>query len=149
MSKAQLFNKLLSHHELKMTELRKDILDIFLSIKKPLTAYELLNKLKKKRPNAEPPTVYRVIDYFLKRKLIHRIETGNKFVLCTQPNHLQEHDDKSVLFLCKNCSLSFEISDPNFASAVKNFSHHHGLQIDESLIEIKGMCKKCLATAHK
>jgi Fe2+ or Zn2+ uptake regulation protein len=50
---------------LKMTALRQDLLEIFLKTKKPISAYDALDLLKHKRPNAKPPTVYRVIEYFV------------------------------------------------------------------------------------
>ena len=59
---------------MRLTPLRQDILDILRANNKPLGAYEILEKLKHKRPNAEPPTVYRVLDFLIDSKCVHRIE---------------------------------------------------------------------------
>lgn len=142
MTKTSLY-KLSNHPTLKLTELRQVILDIFIQAKKPLSAYEVLNTLKRKRPNAEPPTVYRVIDYFVQKKLVHRIETGNKYVCCSQLNNF-ESKYHGIIFLCQKCNLSFELLDEKCLSFIKYFSKKYAVSVDESLIEIKGTCRECL-----
>lgn len=142
LSVSNIFNKLtLLNHTLKLTELRKDILEIFIKEKKPLSAYEVLEKLKKKREKAEPPTVYRVIDYFLEKQIIHRIETKNKYVLCAQLEH-KKSEYHGFIFLCKKCLTSFEVMNSSYSKFIKSLSNHHSFLID-SVIEIKGTCKKC------
>jgi Fur family zinc uptake transcriptional regulator len=145
MAKSDLLNLILHDDEIKLTALRKDILDIFLVAKKPLTAYEVLAKLKKKRPNAEPPTVYRVIDYFVQKKLIHRIETGNKYVCCSHLDHFKSKYH-GILFLCQACHLSYELMDQEFLRFIMNFSKKNHLAVSESVVEIKGTCSDCLKT---
>lgn len=143
MPETDIITKLLSDQELKITHLRKEVLDIFLSSKKPLSAYEVLNKLKKSRPNAEPPTVYRVIEYFVQKEIIHRIETGNKYVFCSHLENFNAHP-QGILFLCEKCGSSYEIIDDDFLKFIKKFSKIHQLSINELLVEMKGICQKCL-----
>ena len=89
-----------SHQTIKLTALRKDILSIFIESQKPISAYDALNILKTKRESAEPPTVYRVIEYFVKNKLIHRIDAENKYVFCSQLQKptMTYH---GILFVCQ------------------------------------------------
>ncbi len=141
-SKTDIFNMLLSDSDLKISPLRKDILKIVLFSKKSLGAYDILKKLKKIRPNAEPPTVYRVMDYFIEKKIVHRIETENKFIFCSHP-----HDFKSefhgILFVCKNCSSSFEVSEKNFSQTTKNLAKKYHFSLSDPIVEIKGLCQNC------
>lgn len=142
LSVTDMLNKLKSlNHTLKLTALRKDVLEIFIKGKKPLTAYEVLNKLKNKREGAEPPTVYRVIEYFLEKQIIHRIETKNKYVLCAQLEQ-KKSEYHGFIFLCKQCLTSLEVMDESYSQFIKLLSHRHGFLIDP-IIEIKGICKKC------
>lgn len=126
-----------------LTPLRKDVMDIFIEFNKPLSAYEVLDKLKAKRPGAEPPTVYRVIDYFVEKKLLHRIETGNKYVRCSHVNNFTTKH-LGILFLCQSCHLSFEYMDEKFLEFIAYFSKGNKLAVDDSLVEVKGTCNKCL-----
>ena len=142
MSKTEIVSRLLMDSDLTITPLRKDVLGIFLISKKPMSAYEVLDKLKKKRFNAKPPTVYRVIDYFVDKKIIHRIETGNKYVCCAQLGNFKSNYH-GILFLCKKCKNSFEFMDEEFLHFLKKFSKKHQLSINETLIEIKGVCQNC------
>lgn len=148
MLKTEILNKLLLTEDLKITELRKDILNIFLAAHKPLTAYEVLSKLKKTRPKAEPPTVYRVIEYLMQKKLVHRIETGNKYVCCGQLENFQgEHH--GFIFLCAKCSNATEFTDEDFSHFIQHFSKKNSLMVDNTLIEIKGICAGCLKKNKK
>ncbi|EKD72371.1 MAG: Zinc uptake regulation protein ZUR [uncultured bacterium] len=142
MSKTEIVSRLLMDSDLTITPLRKDVLDIFLSSQKPLSAYEVLDKLKKKRFNAKPPTVYRVIDYFVEKNIIHRIETGSKYVCCAQLSNFKSNYH-GILFLCKKCKHSFEFMDEEFLHFLKKFSKKQHLSINETLIEIKGVCQNC------
>ena len=147
MAKVSVLEQLSLNSELKMTPLRKDVLEIFLASTLPLSAYEVLALLKKRRPTAEPPTVYRVIEYFVEKKLIHRIETSNKFVCCSHLDNF-ESSYHGVLFLCHECQRSYEIRDDEMLKVLSKFSKKHHLVIDESLIEIKGTCESCLHKKH-
>lgn len=142
-------NKLLaqfcSKKNITLTPLRQDILKIIYSDKSPLGAYDILNKLKKKRPNAEPPTVYRVLEFLMEAKLIHRIESQNTYVVCS---HLAESSQLhlAILLFCKKCRNSFEFEDKNIVQSLKKLAVKNSLEIDSSVIEIQGTCKKCLAS---
>ena len=48
---------------------------------KPLTAYEILEKLRPKGVSA-PTTVYRALDKLVASAKVHRIESLNAFVAC-------------------------------------------------------------------
>lgn len=52
----------------RLTPLRKEVLELILNASGPMGAYDLLAKIKSDsdRP-AAPPTVYRTLDFYLKR----------------------------------------------------------------------------------
>jgi Fur family zinc uptake transcriptional regulator len=128
---------------LKMTALRQDLLEIFLKTKKPISAYDALDLLKHKRPNAKPPTVYRVIEYFVEKKIIHRVETGNKFVCCTQLSH-SDVAHHGILFLCEACGSTQEFVDDAFIPFLTAFCDRRKLQLNtDAPIELKGLCFAC------
>ncbi len=135
-------SKLFTEKGITLTPLRKDILSIMLSNKKPMGAYDILNKLKKKRPNAEPPTVYRVLDFLIGIQLIHRIEAQNTYVCCT---HLADDKaiHKAILLLCNHCHKSYEFTDKYVFDAITKFAKTNNVGVDDALIEMKGVCQQC------
>lgn len=140
--KNEVLDKLYTNKNIKLTELRKDILTI-LSIKnKPMGAYDILEKLKEKRTSAEPPTVYRVLNFLVENKLIHRIESQNTYVCCSQLNENQtEH--QTILFFCRQCQTCYEFKNNDVFLSILQFSEKNHLKVDDSLIELSGICQKC------
>lgn len=140
--KHQILENIFVGKEVKSTPLRMDIYTIVLAAKTPLSAYEILDKLRKKRPNAEPPTVYRVLDFLSDNKIIHRIESNNKYISCTHlENNIHEHH--CILFVCNQCLLTQEYDDKDVLTALLNFAKKTSLKIDLSLLEVKGICNSC------
>lgn len=139
----KLLLKLQNNKNIKLTSLRYDVLQILFTSNKAIGAYDILAKLKKQRPNAEPMTVYRVLDYLVTAKLAHRIESQNTFVCCSSLIEENNHH-KAILHICTSCGGSHEFEDKNVFLAIEKFAKENSLKIDDSLLEIKGICNKCL-----
>ncbi len=135
---------LLADVNFTVTPLRKDIIDILSKSSKPLGAYDILKKLRKKRPNAEPPTVYRVLDFLIETKVIHRIETKNTYIFCSHLSH-DEPLHQALLLSCKKCQNSYELEDKKIFDAIQQFSKKNRIKIDDTLIEMNGVCRKCFS----
>jgi Fur family zinc uptake transcriptional regulator len=141
----EVLNKFCEERNIKLTALRKDILAILYLQKQPMGAYDLLRNLKKKRPNAEPPTVYRVLEYLMNVELVHRIESQNTYVCCSQLlNSKMPH--KAILLCCKKCEKTEEFGDSYVLQAIEKFAEKYHVEVDDALIEIKGICQKCCKT---
>ena len=134
--------KLADKFQFTLTPLRKDVLTIFLKAKKPLTAYEVLALLSKTRPNAKPPTVYRVLAFLNSKCVLHRINNINSYMLCQMDKH--DHGTCEVMVLCENCHQVVEFSDTVLAAMLCKLAGEHNVKINTHLIELSGLCKKCL-----
>lgn len=131
-------------NDITLTPLREDVLSILVAKNKPMRAYDVLSKLKKKRENAEPPTVYRVLDFLVASNIVHRIESQNSYVCCEQLlSHNASH--QVILFFCKKCGKCYEFEDHDVCSSIKQFVKRNHIKLDDTLLEIKGICSKCLA----
>lgn len=124
-----------------LTPLRADILNIFIAANKPLTAYQVLAQLIKKRPKAKPPTVYRVLDFLSAHCVLHRIQRDNAYVLCQLPCH--QHDATEVMVVCRQCHRVTEFTDEALGQLLRQLSMVHGLQIESHLLELAGHCSEC------
>jgi Fur family zinc uptake transcriptional regulator len=126
--------------QIKMTPLRETILSLLCANKNSLSAYDLLRELRKTQPNAEPPTVYRVLEFFQEHGLVHRMDSNNTYMLCPHP----ETSHSSQVLLCKTCGSTLEIEDQELLSALQKVATKSSFTLSEDLIEIRGFCSvKC------
>jgi Fur family zinc uptake transcriptional regulator len=130
----------------QFTELRRAVLGLILDAEGPSTAYQLLDRLKKIRKGAVPPTVYRALDFLMEQGLIHRIERLNAFIPCTQG----DHSHHAVQFLiCRNCGAVAEIEDPAISGALERAAARAGFQPRMATVEVDGLCAACAAAAER
>jgi Fur family zinc uptake transcriptional regulator len=123
----------------ELTELRRRVLGLILEAEGPLTAYQLLDRLREIRKGAVPPTVYRALDFLLEQRLIHKLERLNAFVPCVETG--REH---AVQFLiCRQCGTVTELEDRAAANALENAAEREGFHPRNAVVEIEGTCAAC------
>ncbi len=126
-----------------LTELRRAVLRLILVAEGPLTAYQLLDRLKEARPGAAPTTIYRALDFLLAQRLIHRIERLNAFVGCVEAGH---HAHAAQFLICRRCGAVREIEDHRVAAALRRAALREGFQPGHAMVEIDGLCAACTAS---
>ncbi|MHA1109066.1 MAG: transcriptional repressor, partial [Alphaproteobacteria bacterium] len=68
-----------ARQSVKLTDLRRRVLELIWDRHEPVRAYDLLDQLRAGRRSAAPPTIYRALDFLLEAGLIHRIESLNAY----------------------------------------------------------------------
>ena len=86
---------------LRFTEIRKFILRLIWENHKPSKAYDLLDKISKMNYSAEPPTIYRALDFLMDNGFIHKINSLNAYIGCVHP---LKHN-QCYFIICKNCKM--------------------------------------------
>ena len=131
------------NHGLRLTSLRRQVLELIWQSHAPIKAYELLEALHHDNPKAAPPTVYRALDFLQEAGLVHRIESLNAFVGCGDPSepHLGQ------FLICQDCGAVAEINEPNITRALTREANLLGFATDEQIVEIKGRCPQCVKSA--
>ena len=130
---------LCSARSARLTDLRRRVLELVWQSHQPVGAYELLDILKAERHNAQPPTVYRTLDFLLELGLIHRIESLNAYVGCTAP----DTSHPSQFLICQDCGAAAEISDPRLDKAISGLAADVGFSILRRTVEVEGQCPIC------
>ena len=132
----------------KLTPLRRDVLVLLWRAKHPLKAYEILTELKKTRTSAKPPTVYRVLDYFIDQHVLHKLDSCQSYTLC---HSLGSDHPKSlhIMFLCQTCQKTIEIVNANTQTMMQQLAEQHQFQVVSDLIEVEGVCDGCCTLTHK
>ena len=124
---------------LRLTPLRKEVLELIAAAHKPIKAYDLLDLLREKHGNAAPPTVYRALDFLLENGFIHKLESINAFVSCHHPAEAHQ-----VPFLiCDTCSSAQEVCDERVADLIEAQARALGFRPQAQTLEVHGICKNC------
>lgn len=124
----------------RLTALRRSVLGLILAADMPLTAYQLLDRLRRTRAHAAPPTVYRALDFLLEQKLIHRIERINAFVPCAEPG---QHHHPVQFLICRACGTVAEVEDRQVSRALRHAAMSHGFEPGDTIVEVEGTCATC------
>lgn len=122
----------------RLTNLRRDVLRLLLEADRALGAYELLDALRRTHGNAQPPTIYRALDFLREAGLAHRIDALNAFVAC----RLDEHDH-SLLLVCPHCGKVSEVNDSEVFHLVARHARAAGFRLPNECLEIKAACEGC------
>lgn len=124
----------------RLTALRKRVLELVWRSHKPVGAYEVLDWLKSEdQRSAAPPTVYRALEFLLEQKLIHRIESLNAFVGCVDPS--RQHTAQYLI--CTACGMVKELEDAAVAQAIGQQASAQGFVVDRQTVEVHGLCGGC------
>jgi Fur family transcriptional regulator, zinc uptake regulator len=126
-----------------LTELRRRVLALIFEAGGPLTAYQLLDRLKQTRKGAAPQTIYRALDFLLEQRLIHRLERLNAFIPCADAGHRQP----AQFLICRECGTVAEIEDGAAAAALAHAARREGFHPRSTVVEIEGTCAACYGPA--
>ena len=125
---------------LRLTALRKRVLELVWQSHKPLGAYDILAVLSEQDGRrAAPPTVYRALDFLLENGLVHRISSLNAFVGCSHP----EHPHQGQFLICRTCHAAIELEQKSISDAIISSAHDVGFTVEGQTVEVVGLCAGC------
>lgn len=131
--------ELCARRNLRLTELRRRVLELVWGGHQPMGAYDILEELRSERRRAQPPTVYRALEFLMENGLVHRIESLNAFVGCGEPG--QPHGGQFLI--CRRCRAVAEMDDPEIASVLSRNAARAGFRVARQTVELDGLCSEC------
>lgn len=123
-----------------LTRNQRLVFEVLERSSKPLSAYELLEKLQPSGLKA-PPQIYRALEKLSQKGMIHRLESLNAFVACSHPDCANSID--SVFAICSSCGGVDEFHGEKVIEILKTAALEDGFFLESSTIELKGNCTKC------
>jgi Fur family zinc uptake transcriptional regulator len=125
---------------LRLTPLRREVLELVAKARKPVKAYDLLESLRDNHAGAAPPTVYRALDFLLDNGFIHQLQSVNAFVFCQHPAEAHQ-----VPFLiCDTCESATEVCDEGaIARLIEQQARGFGFRAKAQTLEVHGVCRQC------
>ena len=125
---------------LRLTALRRRVLELVWQSHKPLGAYDILAVLRElDGRRAAPPTVYRALDFLLENGLVHRIASLNAFIGCSHP----EHAHQGQFLICRNCHAAIELEQKSISDAIVSSALGVGFTVEGQTVEVVGLCSGC------
>ncbi len=123
----------------KLTALRRRVLELIWDSHQPTGAYAILDALRAENRKAAPPTVYRALEFLHAHGLIHRIESLNAYIGCVQP----DHPHAGQFLICQACGATVELQDEEIIAAVGRGATRLGFQALRQTVEVAGLCPDC------
>ncbi len=130
----------------RLTPQRLTVLELIVSHQGAISAYDLLDQLRKIEPQAKPPTIYRALDFLVTQGFVHKVESINSYISCCV---IGEHAHFSQLFICRTCDDVIECHDANITEQLKKYANKIGFSVDNHIVETHGTCKTCLIGGNK
>lgn len=125
---------------MKMTRNQTLVYDTLVKQKGPLSAYDILEKLRGEGLRA-PLQIYRALEKLGEQGRVHRLESLNAFVACREPDCCES---RAVAFtICDKCHDVAEIADDRLARSLRTIAGHDGFAIQNAAVELHGLCNSC------
>ena len=119
--------------------LQAKMLGIFGKQPEPISAYALLDELKKTNAKIAPPTVYRALSALVNSGRIHRLESLNAYVVCQHG----EHQNAPILSICDDCGSVEETLALDLVADISSNIGQTGFVAERHVIEVHGTCGSC------
>ena len=127
----------------RLTPLRRRVLELVQSRTEAVKAYDLLAQLSTEDHAARPPTVYRALDFLLGQGLVHRVDSLNAFVGCNHP----DTPHAAHLLLCTRCGRVEELHSDAVDAAIAAAVEETGFIPRHARLEVQGLCARCARQA--
>ncbi|MDR2406315.1 MAG: transcriptional repressor [Deltaproteobacteria bacterium] len=126
-----------------LTKLRRRVLETLIKAPGPVKAYDLIESLKTNGRSLTPSSIYRTLEFFIQTGLVHRVNSLNAFVACT--DHKSHHNP--VILVCPSCQATAEVNDEGLYTSIFNRLNAMDFFAKEGSVEVRGLCKKCAKEA--
>lgn len=130
---------ILKEHGLRKTTFRKELLHAFYKSNSSLTADEVKKKVG---GSTDRVTVYRALDAFEKKGLIHRVPDKRnltRYALCQNKCSTDAHSHNHAHFICNDCNETFCIDELEIPEIIDT----KGFEVKKSKLTLEGSCPSC------
>jgi Fur family zinc uptake transcriptional regulator len=104
-----------------------------------MTAYEILHALRRNWFHS-PPTVYRALKRLMDSGDVHRLESINAYLSCSNHSH---HHGPVAFAICRECGHVEELVGGALTKQLEANAQQHGFCVEAAMIELKGKCVFC------
>ena len=132
--------RLFEANGMKMTDLRRRVLEEIAGSHQALGAYEILERLAANGPRLAPISVYRAIEALNEIGLVHRLESRSAFFAC-HSSHAPDRDQ--LILACERCGRVAEIEGDQVFAALGRAIAQAAFEPRRTVTEVSGVCAAC------
>lgn len=125
--------------KLRLTPLRRRVLEILLSEHRAMGAYDILEKLRREGLGREPPIAYRALNFLVSHGFAHKVERLNAFAACTMSGAAHE----PAFLICRACGSVAETEAKAATAQLGKTAAEAGFSPENAVCEIEGLCPRC------
>jgi Fur family zinc uptake transcriptional regulator len=127
-------------HGVRLTRIRRTILEALCASPRPLGAYELADLLASNARRMAPITVYRALDFLIEQGLAHRLASRNAYISTVDS---EGGRDAVAYLICESCGTVQEASSGAFTGALSDLLLRAGFEPCNKVLEVAGRCTGC------
>jgi Fur family zinc uptake transcriptional regulator len=124
----------------RLTPIRRRVLEVLLGASKPLGAYDLAEALTSGGRRTAPITVYRALDFLIEEGLAHRLASLNAFMANMDASNTRV---TKVFLICDACGTVESIAGDEITQALGKVMNGMDFQSKAKALEITGRCAHC------
>ncbi len=128
---------------LRLTPVRRKVLEILLHEHKAQGAYAILDRLRSEGFGSQPPVAYRALDFLVSNGLAHKVERLNAFIACAHPQEAHT----PAFMICRLCDAVAEAHSAPARGALGAAARATGFRIERTVVEAEGVCPSCVEKA--
>ena len=128
---------------LRLTPVRRKVLEILLQEHVALGAYYILEHLRKEGFKSQPPVAYRALDFLVSNGFAHKVERLNAFIACSYPG--ESHSP--AFMICRSCDVVAETHSAPLKGTFATAARSAGFKVERTVVEAEGLCPECQEVA--
>jgi Fe2+ or Zn2+ uptake regulation protein len=128
---------IIKSHGLRITPARVSILNIFDDSDKPLDISTIITLLGEKKVAADQATIYRIIENFVEKDLLVRLQFQEKKYFYEKRGREHHHA------ICKKCGSITDIAKCNIKRLERGIMQNMKFKVTNHSLEFFGTCVNC------
>lgn len=139
-------NKLFNKHNckdelkeirLKITPARVEVMKFLENTNEPVDVNSIIQYLIRENVNADPATIFRIVNLFVEKGIVQRIELGEGKYRYEKSKIHHHH------LICINCKKVEDVEGEYISNLEKEIKSKKGFIVKSHSLEFFGICSKC------
>lgn len=129
--------ELIRNKGLRVTPARVAVLNVLSEAQEPLDIASILQQISRRRIDADQATIYRIVENFIKKDLISRLQFQEKRFFYEAKREEHHHA------ICTNCGKIEDVSKCNIGRLENEIEKKSGFNVKSHSLEFYGICNGC------